>query len=226
VGSTGPAERLATFRCVRIRPLLACVLTATTLVGCTADPEPEVGPVAEPTEEAEPAPPPPPADVAGELAEVTVNDLSRTETGLYRAGSGPDAPVPVDEAAVDASVAAAVAWVDAHLTDVQSGGSGHVGDVGLTGDDATVASGLTNPDHPVTSVTYRATVGALGDPEWIRLSTAVQREDGEGTATFVFLPAGAGEVVLLAAQVGDGTPAPPAAPPEDDADEGGTEEDA
>jgi hypothetical protein len=223
VGCAGPAEQLATFRRVRIRPLLACVLTAATLVGCTDDPEPGVGPVADPTVEEDPALPPPPPEVAGELAAVTVNDLSRTETGLFRAGSDPDAPVPVDRAAVDASVAAAVAWVDAHLTDVQAGGSGHVGDAGLPGDDTTVASGLTNPDHPATSVTYRATVGALGAPEWIRMSTAVQREDGEGTATFVFLPVGAGEVVLVAAQVGDGTPAPPASPPED-ADEGATEE--
>lgn len=215
------AGHLATFRGVRIRPLLACVLTAVTLLGCSDDPGPET--VAEPPaaeDEEEPAPPPPPDDVAGELDEVTVNDLSRTETGLHHA----DAPVAVDEAAVDASVAAAVAWVDAHLTDVQAGGPGHVADADVSGDDAALASGLTNPDHPVTSATYRATVGTLGDPEWIRLSTVVRREDGEGTATFVFLPEGGGEVVLLAAQVGDGTPAPPADPSEGDPDDATAEE--
>lgn len=149
--------------------------------------------------------PEPPEDVAGTVTEVTVTDLSETNSGLHRDGSEADAPVPVDQDAVEATVAAVTAWLDAHLTDVQSGGEGRVVEAGLEGDVTVVSGALTGPEHPVTDASYVVTLGARGSPEWVRASVTVEREDGSMTATFVFVPEGEG-VRLIAAQPGEGTP--------------------
>lgn len=202
--------------------LLSCALTAALAVGCTSDPVPPPTDDPEPPEAVEQVEPEPEPlqDVEGTVDEVVVTDLSVTESGLYRAGSDGDAAVPIDQAAVDAAVAEAAAWLDAHITDVQSGGPGRLEDVALSGDPSDVAGGLTNPDHPVVSASYLFTVGALGVPEWVRVSVTVTREDGVMPATFVFLPEGDG-LSLLAINVGEGTAAPAAQTTTDD----GTPED-
>ncbi|WP_052665400.1 hypothetical protein [Nitriliruptor alkaliphilus] len=204
---------------MRTRIWLSCALTAALAVGCTSDPAPRS--IEEPerppeVEQVEPEPEPL-QDVEGTVDEVVVTDLSVTESGLYRDGSEGDAPVPIDQAAIDAAVAEATAWLDTHITDVQSGGSGNLEDVALSGDPADVAGGLANPDHPVVSASYLFTIGALGVPEWVRVSVTVTREDGVMPATFVFLPEGDG-LSLLAINIGEGTPAPAAeTTPDDDA---------
>lgn len=190
---------------------LACSLTALVAFGCSPDPGPE--PVTTETPEPVPEPepvehdPPPPDDVAGTVDEVAVVDLSTHHSGLHHDGSEPDAPVPVDEDAVEAVVDAAVTWVDAHLTDVQAGGDGAVVDGGLDGEVAAASTAVTGPDHPVTEATYVVTVGALGAPEWVRVSSTVARADGATSTTYVFLPDG-DQVTLLAVHTGDGTPVP------------------
>jgi hypothetical protein len=199
---------------VRTRTWLSCALTAVLLVGCASDPTSRA--VGDQMGAPKYEPPPPLVDVTGTIDEVTVNDLSGAGSGLHPDGSAGDAAVPVDQGAVDAAVDAAVRWLDDHLTGVQSGGEGRVTEAGLTGDPGAVSSELTGPDHRVTGANYTATVGALGGPEWIRMATIVRREDGEMTATFVFVPDG-DDVALVAAQRGEGTPAPPSAPVDDDA---------
>jgi hypothetical protein len=139
---------------------------------------------------------------------VVVADLSGAGSGLVPDGSADDQPVPIDDAAVDDAVSAAVRWLDAHLSDVQAGGSGDPAVGELVGESRALSAGMADPDHPVVAATYRATVGARGGPEWLRMSTVVERDDGELTATFVFVPEGRDTVTLVAAQVGDGTPAP------------------
>jgi hypothetical protein len=200
-----PVGGLATVRAVRTRIWLVCALTAVLAVGCSADaPEPEIGgPAGE-----DPGTPSGPSGVVGTVAERTVTDLSNAGSGLHPDGSPADDATPIDQGAVDAAAEAATRWLDAHLTDLQAGGTGHVAGAGLEGDTAAAAD-LANPDHPVTSASYVVTVGARGGPEWLRVGAVVGREDGERTATFVFVPAG-DEVTLLAVELGDGTPAPAA----------------
>jgi hypothetical protein len=149
-----------------------------------------------------------PGPVAGTLEEVVVADLSAAGSGLVPDDSAEDRAVPVDDAAVDAAVEAAVRWLDGHLTDVQTGGSGDPAVGALVGDAAAASTGMADPDHPVVAATYHATVGARGGPEWLRMSTVVERDDGELTATFVFVPEGPDEVTLVAVQLGDGAPVP------------------
>lgn len=205
--ATGQGGQVATFARVRSRPWLPLLLTTVLVVGCSPDSGPGSDqPDASPTPAPDvPTRPPPPEDVAGVVDEVTVNDLSISGSGLYPDGSGKDEPVPVDQDAVDATVAAAVDWMDRHLTDLQDGGDGLVVEAGLEGDPAPVSQGMAGPDHPVTQAEYVVTVGARGTPEWVRVSVIADREDGSMSANFVFLPGGDG-VTLLAAQPGEGTP--------------------
>jgi hypothetical protein len=202
---------------------VAALLTAVLAVGCAADAAPAAGPAEaattspEPTPEpeAEPAPAPEPlAEVRGDVADVVVADLSIANSGLFRDGDPLDVTVPADDAAIDTHVRAVTGWLDAHLTDLQTGGDGLVSDVGLTGDPDELSVGLTGPDRPVAAAHYAFTVGARGLPEWLRVSVTLQRAgEGDTTATFVFVPAGDGEVQLVAADPGVGTTR--AAPPGD-----------
>lgn len=205
---------------MRTRTWLSCALTAALLVGCSSDPEAAPRDVERSADEEQDEdqvsdrPPPeqtivvepePPEDVAGTVTEVTVTDLSETNSGLHRDGSEADQPVPVDQDAVEATVAATTAWLDAHLTDVQSGGEGRVVEAGLEGDVTVVSGALTGPEHPVTDASYVITLGARGSPEWVRASVTVERAGGSTTATFVFVPGGE-DVRLIAAQPGEGDP--------------------
>jgi hypothetical protein len=172
--------------------------------GDEPEPEPTARPTATPTPEPEPEPePPPPVQGEPELTEVV--DLSVTGTGLHRAGTGGDAPVPIDEASVATFAAAMASWIDDHLTDLQDGGEGTVVAAGLVGP---VGVGhLTDPDHPVTSARYSMRVGARGAAEWGEVEVVVLRVDGtERTATLAFLPGD--DAPRLVAAEGDGTASP------------------
>lgn len=193
---------------MRTSTRLACALTAAWLIGCSADPGPDVPDA--PVTIIEPEPEPDLLeDVVGTIDELTINDLSLVGSGLHPDGSTADVATPADTTAIDAAVAAATGWVDEHLTAVQAGEAGLVADAGLDGDPTAVSAGLANPEHRVTAASYTVTVGAVGDPEWIRVGAVVEREDGEMAVTFVLVPDRAG-VTLVAAQAGEGTPAPPA----------------
>lgn len=190
---------------MRSRPWLPYLLTTVLVLGCSPEPEREPEPeppAATETPEEEPSPP---GDVEGVVDEVIVTDLSISGSGLYPDGSAKDGAVPVDQDAVDATVAAAVDWIDSHLTDVQSGGDGLVAEAGLEGDATPVSEAMAGREHPVTQASYTVTVGAREVPEWVRVSVIATREDGSMSANFVFLPGGDG-VSLLAVQPGEGTP--------------------
>jgi hypothetical protein len=206
---------------------VAALLTAVLAVGCVADATPATQPAEaataspeptpEPTpESAEPDPAPePPLEVRGEVTDVIVNDLSIANSGLFRDGDPLDVTVPADDDAIDAHVRVAADWLDAHLTDLQTGGDGLVADAGLTGDPVELSAGLTGPDRPIDAARYAVTVGARGPAEWLRVSVTLGRDGGgDTTATFVFVPTGADEVQLVAAEPGVGT-VPSAAGAED-----------
>lgn len=180
---------------------------STLLVGCSPDPvtppDPTIPPSATPSvpdpiaTEPEPEPEPPPP-VVGELTRTITYDLSVTGTGLYRDGTEDDRRVPIDEAAGEAAVAAAVTWVDAHLSDLQAGGPGGLEGLGLVGATELAAGALTDPDHVVSAARYAVAVGARGTPEWVRLTADVARSDGTSArAEFVFTVVG-DEVVPVA----------------------------
>jgi hypothetical protein len=186
--------------------LAAVVVLGVVLSASRSVPEPAPGPpptAAEPEPESEPElGPEPPPPVEGDHEVVEVVDLSVTGSGLYRAGTGSDTRIGMDDGAVSAFAAAMAAWLDDHLTDLQDGGEGAAVGAGLTGPTEVVQ--LTDPQHPVASATYRVRIGARGAPEWGEVEVLVTRDDGsERTATLAFLP---GEVhpLLIAAQ-GDGS---------------------
>ncbi|MFA9446371.1 hypothetical protein [Egicoccus sp. AB-alg6-2] len=160
----------------------------------TASPEPTTAPPAEPEPEPEPEPEEP---IEAVLGEVTVEDLSVTGTGLYGRGSGGDAAVPVDEAAVASFRDAMVAVVDAHLLDQQLGGVGTIDAAALVGSGEALR--FLGPEQRLTSADYTVRIGARGGPEWGRVTLALQRKDGTAAvAQLVFAP---GEPpILLAAR--------------------------
>jgi hypothetical protein len=190
---------------------VAALLTALLAVGCAADVPPAAAPAEVATTAAEPPADPDPASgptnaVRGDVADVTVADLSIANSGLFRDGDPLEITVPADDDAIDAHVRAVAGWLDAHLTDLQTGGSGLVTDVGLTGDPDELSVGLTGPDRPIDAASYDVTVGARGLPEWLRVSVTLERDGARDiTATFVFVPTGADEVQLVAADPGVGT---------------------
>jgi hypothetical protein len=193
---------------------VAALLTAVLAVGCAADAAPAAEPAEAATTAPEPTPDPvepdpapePVVEVRGEVTDVIVADLSIANSGLFRDGDPLDVTIPADDHAIDAHVRVVADWLDAHLTDLQTGGDGLVTDAGLTGDPVELSTGLTGPDRPIDAASYAVTVGARGLPEWLRVSVTLGR-DGERdtTATFVFVPNGADEVQLVAAEPGVGT---------------------
>jgi hypothetical protein len=205
---------------------VAVVVLGVAIMSSGGEPEPE--PTAQPTATADPAPEPepepepePPPPVEGEHEVIEVVDLSVTGTGLYRAGTGGDAPVPVDDASVATFAAAMASWIDDHLTALQDGQEGAVVAAGLGGPSEVVH--LTDPDHPVTSARYSMRVGARGAAEWGEVEVLVLRDDGtERTATLAFLPGD--EAPRLIAAEGDGTAPAPAAADEGTHDDGAGED--
>lgn len=188
--------------------VLALVVALVLLTrGEEAPPPPPAAAPEEPVEEE----PPPPEPVRGEVTDVRVEDLSVTGSGL-RPDDGPgDAPVAVEQDAVDAAVAAASAWLDGHLTAAQDGEDGALPD-GLQGPRDEVTRGLAHPDRTVVAARYEVTVGALGAPEWVSVDVTLDRDDGStATATFVFVPDGE-DLTPIAALPGQGTEPPVDAP--------------
>jgi hypothetical protein len=179
------------------------------------EPEPTTAPTAPTAPSASPEPEPepepePPAPVEGGYELTEVVELSATGTGLYAAGTGGDAPVVTDDAAVTDFVAAMAIWLDDHLTDLQDGGEGAAASAGLSGPIEVVH--LTDPEHPVAAASYLVRVGARGDPEWGEVQVSVERQDGSvRTATLALLP-GEDAPRLVAAE-GDAT-APASGPDE------------
>lgn len=174
----------------------------------SASTEPPPTPVVEQEDEAEPdEEEPTPTPVAGEVSEVTITDLSITGSALRPDGSPAEAPVAVQQDAVDATVDAATAWLDAHLTAAQDGEPGLLPD-GLDGPIDAATTGLAHPDRAVTTASYTVTMGVRGVPEWIRVGVAVSRDDGTSAdATFVFVPTDA-DLEVIAVLPGDGTDVP------------------
>ena len=128
---------------------------------------------------------PEPTPVEGEVEVAEIADLSITESRLVAPGSAENEPVPVDEEAVDALVAAIAAWLDEHLTDLQADGEGRVAEVGLVGPEGT--GDLAGPGAVVETAAYTFIVGARGGPEWVRVRVEVTTEDGdEHAAIFAF----------------------------------------
>lgn len=184
--------------------VLALVVALVVLTRGEPEPPPPV--VAEPVAPVEEEPPPP-EPVRGEVTGVTVEDLSVTGSGLRPDDGAGDAPVALEQDAVDAAVAAAAAWLDGHLTAAQDGGAGALPD-GLEGPRDEITTGLAHPDRAVVAARYDVTVGARGVPEWVSVDATLDRDDGStATATFVFAPGG-DDLVLLAALPGQNTDPP------------------
>ena len=112
-------------------------------------------------------------------------DLSITGSDLVAAGSDDDAPVSVDDEAVDGLVAAIAQWLDAHLNDLQDGGDGHVEEVGLLG--ATGTGDLAGAGEVIATADYTFHLGVRGTPEWVNVQVRVVTEDDdEHVADFAF----------------------------------------
>jgi hypothetical protein len=146
----------------------------------------------EPPPTPEPPPPPPPEPVRGTVGEVEIVDLSVTGTKLFQPGSGADAPVPVDQAAVDELVARVAAGFDAHLTALEGVEEPDADDpavVPLGGLDPTPLTGtLAGPETPVEEATYHLRVGVRGVPEWLELTVVVGSDEAPRSASFVVVP--------------------------------------
>ena len=151
----------------------------------TVAPAPEPDPGPEPDPEPEPEPPRPPP-VHGDATLGDVVDLSVHGTQLFGDSMPQDEPVPIEDDAVDAFLAAIARWLDDHLTELQDGGPGALSEAGLEGD---AGPPLADDDHLVASARYDVTVYARGVPEWGRVDVEVERLDGSvARRRLVFVP--------------------------------------
>lgn len=171
-------------------------------------------------EPADPPPAPEPEPVHGAVELVAVRDLSATGTGLFQPGSGREAPVPTDGAAIDAFVDATAGWLDAALTAENLGEQPATPGLGGAWRDVTPSGGV-----PVTDAHYAVTVAARGTPSWAHVVvTATRSDDSEGAAEVVFVPSRDGVTLLGAAGAGVGAADEDAGAADEDADDADTRE--
>ena len=146
-------------------------------------PDPEPRPRPAPERPVQPAPPPPPEPVAGTSELVEVVDLSASGSGVFREGTEGNAPVPVEEEAVEAFVRDVTAWLDAHLMDVQRGGPGTIPELG-----GELLEPLDDSEPRVDDVTYAIRIGARGAPEWAEVTITVTGADEAATRVLAVVP--------------------------------------